>query len=299
MGGVVAEHRRQQCAGRPADDSGGVERASRRVVEPAEVEAGELVDQRGNDRLVERQPGPRGQRGGGETQRERVAVGEPIHARQVGLGHAAASQQLLGLIAREAGQGNDGQQVAEGEGPSRGRLVTPGEHDADVVGEGGHEALAQPVVEQPQPLERVDDEHDALGDAREALGHVAERCHAVVVERGRERGEEAAFGGLDRACVELEHGRAPGARAAGEGPHQRGLPDARDAVHHGDERAAVVEQRQERGELLVAADEGAGPLVEDLLQRLGHDTSWMGHGKHRRASPLAQPLRPAGSRGPR
>ena len=75
MSGVVAEHGRQQCAGGPADDGGGVERVSRRAVQPAEVEAGELVDQRGNDRLVERQPGPRGQCGGGEAQRERVAVG--------------------------------------------------------------------------------------------------------------------------------------------------------------------------------------------------------------------------------
>ena len=51
---------------------------------------------------------------------------------------------------------------------------------------------------------------------------------------------------------------------------QRRLPDARHAVHHGDERAALVEQLQEGAKLLVAADEGADPLVEDLLEGPRH-----------------------------
>ena len=220
----VVDQRAEQRERHTAQDAGGVERLPCRVVEPVEVERGELL---GDGREL-----GRGRR---EQQRERVAAREAVRFLRLRVVEPLAVEQLGGVGGGERAERNRAHQLTERRAPHGSGRVAGRDHDPRGRRQRRQVRRAQPAVEQPQPFEGVDDQ-----DARRVTGGA----------------EEALRRRLDRAAVD------PGdvLALAREGPQQRGLARARDAVDHRDRRR--VPQRLELG---VAADQA--PLGEQRAER--------------------------------
>ena len=128
---------------------------------------------------------------------------DPLGLRLVEPGPA---QHLGRVRRRQRPERHRTQQLAERRAPHGARRVARGEDDARVLGQRGQERLAQPAIEQPQPLGGVDHEDD-----RAAGGG----------ERRLDGGEEALRRRLDRATVDGHDGGAALGRLRAEGPQQR------------------------------------------------------------------------------
>ena len=227
---------------------------ARRRVEAVEVERRELLDDRRQHRVLGRVRALADRRRR-QLQRQRVAADEAVDPFGLRLVEPGAAEHLGGGGRRERAERHREQQLAERRAPDRARRVARGEHDAGVLGQRGQEALAQPAVEQPQPLGGVDGEDD-----RPVGGG----------ERRLDRGEEALRRRLDGAPVDGDDGGAALAGLRDERAQQRGLPGAGDAVDHGHERPTGVEQRGERRELVVAAGQRRAPLREQRSEGAAH-----------------------------
>ena len=119
------------------------------------------------------------------------------------------------------------------------------DHDARVGRQRREERLSQPSVEQPQPLRRVDHEHE---------GNIGEAPDRV---------EEALRGRLDGAAVDGDDLLGLGAERA----QQRRLARAGDAVDDGDHRPVVIEELAQRRELALAADQRAAARGQQRPER--------------------------------
>ena len=84
-----------------------------------------------------------------------------------------------------------------------------------------------------------------VAKAREAGGRIL-GGREVAASRARDRGEETARRGLDRAAVEAEDDRAPGTCLGRERLEERGLADATDAVDEDDRGALLPRTRRRR-----------------------------------------------------
>ena len=124
-----------------------------------------------------------------------------------------------------------------------------------MLGQGRQERQAQPAVEQAQALGGVDHEHDR------AVGGL---------EAGLDGGAEALRRRLDRAAVDGHDDGAARRRLGAEGAQQRGLARAGDAVDDGHERPVVVEQREQRIQLALAADQRGAPLGQQRSEGPAH-----------------------------
>ena len=71
-----------------------------------------------------------------------------------------------------------------------------------------NERLLQPEVDRSQDLVAIEDEDDAIAEARQARPRHPSAVVEVAAGRARDRGQEAAWRGLDRAGVEAEDDRA-------------------------------------------------------------------------------------------
>jgi hypothetical protein len=98
---------------------------------------------------------------------------------------------------------------------------------------------------------------------------LAGRGHRLA-QRGAQRVEEAALGGLDGGALELHDGRSPRSGASGHCTHEGRLSHPGNPVDHRDERTVLIDQPEHLGELSVTADERARPLVEYVPQGPGH-----------------------------
>ena len=114
-----------------------------------------------------------------------------------------AAQHLGRVGGRQRPERHGAQQLAERRPPDGARRVARGDHDARVRGQRRQERLAQPAVEQPQPLGGVDHEHDRAVGARArptaarkpcGVGSIARPSTATTARRARSppRGRRAA-----------------------------------------------------------------------------------------------------------
>ena len=267
----LAGHQRLQQRERDAPQHRrGVERLAGRRVEPVEVQPGELLHDRRQDRVL-RRVRARLQRGGGELERQRMPAGEAVDPGRLLLVEPRAAQHLVRVRRRERAERHGAQQRAERGPPGGARRVAGGEHDAHMRGQRGQQLAAQPAVDQAQPLRGVDDEHRG----RRARGREEAAGRRAAVGKipacgGVQRGLEAGRRRLDRATVDSDHGRAARGRLPAERPQQRGLAGPGDAVHDRRERAVVLEHAQQRGQLRLAPDEGGAALREERSQRARH-----------------------------
>ena len=94
-----------------------------------------------------------------------MATSEPIDPGGIGVVDALATQQLLGVGARQVAHRETREQRPHREGPVPGRRVTISDHDADVIVDQRHEGLPDPRVDGPQLAVPVDDEDDAATTA--------------------------------------------------------------------------------------------------------------------------------------
>ena len=81
--------------------------------------------------------------------------------------------------------------------------LTPGEDQAGVVWQRGHERLSDPCIRQAKDLVVVEHEHDAFAEAAQPRRQAAERFDPRAQEQS-DRVHHAALGGLDAAAVEAE-----------------------------------------------------------------------------------------------
>ena len=253
--GRLARHDRAEQRERDAPQHrGGVQRLARGGVEPVEVERRELLHDGRQDRVLAGvRAGAHGR--GRELQRQRVPAREAVDPGRLRLVEAGAPQDLAGVGGRERAERDDEQQLPERAAPGGAGRVARGEHDARPLRQRGQQLGAQPAVDQPQPLGRVDHEHDRAVRGR----------HAVA-----DGGQEAVRGRLDRAPVDRDHGRAARGRLGPERAQQRGLARAGDPVHDGRERPAGLEHAEQRRELRVAAGERRAPLGQQRSERPRH-----------------------------
>ena len=180
---------------------------------------------------------------------------EAVDPRGLVLVEPGPAQDLGRVRRRQRPERHRAQQLAERRAPDGARRVARRDDDARVRGQRGQERQPQPAVEQPQPLGGVDHEHDRAVDGG---------------ERRLDGGEEALRRRLDPAPVDGDDGRAALGRLGSEGAQQRGLAGAGDAVDHGHERPVVVEQRGQRRQLVLAADQRGAPLREQRSEGPAH-----------------------------
>ncbi len=182
---------------------------------------------------------------------------------------AGLLEKILGLSATEILERKSPKEPAHGARPAgHGRLPTR-QDEPDLVRQGGHERLAQPWIEQPSELVRVENEHDPFTESvqpgRGGLGG-----GQLATRLAFERGEEPSLGRLDRAAVQSEDGRPVGPCLDAERLDKRRLADAGDPVDEHDERAALAEQPAKDVHLVVAPNQPSRLLVDQLANGLGH-----------------------------
>ena len=250
---VIREQRRQQRERDTAQDRRRVQDRARRRVEPVEVERREFLHDGRQDRVL-RGVRALAQRRRRQLQRERMPAHEAVDPLGLGLVEPGPAEHFGRVGERQRPERHGKQQLAERRPPDGAGRVARGQDHAGMSGQRRQERLTQPPVQQPQALGGVD--HENVG----------------VVARG---GPESLRRRLDRPAVDGHHARAARHRLRPEGPQERGLARAGDAVHDGHERPVVVEELAQRGELLVAADERAAPLGE---QRAERHATWTGSG---------------------
>jgi hypothetical protein len=190
-----------------------------------------------------------------EHQRERVAADDAVDALRLAGAHARRLQQRLRVGGREALDAQHAHELSVLAAPGGGRRLAAREDDPDAVGQAGDEDRAHPRVEHREELVGVDDQEDTA---------------AGVQRRALERAAQAVLRWLDPTRVERDHGGAGVPRAADEPPQQRRLADACDPMDVGDDWRAGTESLLERRPLPGPADEVAGTLVEQRLERRGH-----------------------------
>ncbi len=155
--------------------------------------------------------------------------------------------------------------------PRGDRRLAAGQDHPGVVVQRGHQVAAQPGVQQPEHLVRVEREEHPPGQLAERVRRLGDRPQRPAHGFGQRR-EESALGRLDGAAVDGHHGRPalPGVR--GERAEQGGLADPGDAVDRDDERAVPFDQIEQGRPLPApAADSVAGG--EQGAQRTGHHMS--------------------------
>ena len=303
--GVVRGDVRQQGAeerhGRPAQRAGGVEHGPGRLAEAGQVDPGEFGDDGGDRRVGDREVGAGAPGGGGEPQRQRVAVGEADDPGGVGVAESFAAQQRAGVGGGQVRQRHRGQQVPEIPDPGGDGRLAAGQRQPGVVAQARHEFLPQPGVQQPELFVGIENQDHPVAEGAERGGGLGDGRHRPGPagwsgpqrpDRAAERGEETALGRLDAAAVQADDGGAARSRVLGERGQQRGFPDPGDAVHGHDQRAVTLGQFEEHRPLRLPADHGGGPGGQQCSQGPAHRPSaraWCSY--QRRCPPGGWPAR--------
>ena len=270
--GHLGQHRGEQRERWPADDRGGIEDLASPGIEDAEIDLGQALDDRLDRHGLEADVRPLRQRGSGESKGQGMTACKSVDRSAASPIQTVLDEEGLGGVARKVLEGHAAEEDAKGARPARHRRLAPRHDDPHVVAQGRHERLAEPRVQEPQELVRVDDDDDPSTEAaqpgRRGLGG-----REVAACLGLERGKEPSCRGLDRATIQIEHRRpgAPGLDA--ERLDQRRLADPRDAMDEDDEWATLAEQAAEDAQLVVPPDEPGGLFVHQVTDGLRHALS--------------------------
>ena len=218
--GSVGQHGGQEGERRAPDDRGRIECQAGHRVENGEVELRQLRHDRLDGDGFDADVGSLGQRGSGESQRQRVAASEQIDAPGVRTVDAGPQQQRFGVLTRETPQREAAEQRAQHARPCHQRRFATRDHDPDVGVEGRNERLSNPRVEDAEDFVGVQDENDALTQAAQPDGGILERRY-LGAGRAAEGAEEAALRGLDGSAVQPQDGCAAGPGLDREGLGER------------------------------------------------------------------------------
>src|SRR5918992_3608785 len=137
-----------------------------------------------------------------------MPMGEPVQAVQVALRSAGQPQELPSVVGSKVLQWDGRQELSKGACPRGAQRITSRKEESSVVGKRGQQRLAQPVVEQAQALERVDDQHSARVPRREETPGILGRRRGGA-KQAAQRAEEARRGRLDTSALELHDRRPP------------------------------------------------------------------------------------------
>ena len=198
-----------------------------------------------------------------------MAAREAVDARCVGVRDPLLEEQSLRLVLRQVRDRQRLEQATERRGPGGHRGVPARQHDSEVGSERGDEREANPVVDEPERLVRVEDEEYSGSIRRKSAANDFEiACRNAA--RGCDRIERSLLGRLYGAAVELHDFHAGRPSIRGDGVDERRLPDACQTVHEHDQRLVPVDETEERTTLTVATDELPRPLSQQSVDRASH-----------------------------
>ena len=127
------------------------------------------------------------QRSGGEPQRQRVTMGEPIDPIGICPVDPGLAKQGIGILAWEIGERETPEQRAQGARPIRHRRFATGEDRPHVFAEARDEGRPKPRVEGPEDLVSIENKDDTIakfGQPDRGVG----RGQQIATDDARDRG---------------------------------------------------------------------------------------------------------------